>query len=100
MGMLKATKAATAAIENKAPAASSPPKIKRVMRIPTMVFIHTALTGVFVCLLTRLLHQEKGKQPSRAYANVTRDAATCTGVSYPFLIANFYQENPPCILGP
>lgn len=46
IGVVKATKAATAAIENNAPAASVPPKIKRVIRIPTMVLNHTALTGV------------------------------------------------------
>lgn len=76
MGMVKATKAATAAIENKAPAAMLPPNINKVMQIPRQVLNQTALTGVFVCGLTREIHHEKGKQPSRAYANVTREADT------------------------
>ncbi len=46
------------------------------MQIPRLVLNQTALTGVLVCGLTLRIHQEKGKQPSRAYANVTREAAT------------------------
>ena len=66
IGIVKATKAATAAMENSAPAASSPPKTRRVMRMPSVVLNQTALTGVCVCLFTRFIHQEKGKQSSRA----------------------------------
>ena len=66
MGIVKATKAATAAMENSAPAARSPPKTRRTMSIPSTVLNQTALTGVLVCLLTRLIHQEQGKQSSRA----------------------------------
>ena len=66
MGMVKATKAATAAMENSAPAARGPPKTSRTMRIPSTVLNQTALTGVWVCLLTRFIHQEQGKQSSRA----------------------------------
>ena len=66
IGIVKATKAATAAIENRAPAASGPPKTRSVMRMPSVVLNQTALTGVWVCLLTRFIHQEKGKQSSRA----------------------------------
>ena len=46
IGIVNATKAATAAIENSAPAASGPPKTRRVMRIPRVVLNQTALTGV------------------------------------------------------
>ena len=66
IGMVKATKAATAAIEKRAPAASDPPKTRSVMRMPMVVLNHTALTGVWVCLFTRLIQKEKGKQSSRA----------------------------------
>ena len=66
MGIVNATKAATAAIENSAPAASGPPKTRRVMRMPSTVLNQTALTGVRVCLFTLLIHQEQGKQSSRA----------------------------------
>ena len=66
IGIVNATKAATAAIENSAPAASGPPKTRRVMRMPSVVLNQTALTGVWVCLLTRFIHQEQGKQSSRA----------------------------------
>lgn len=76
IGIVKATKAATAAMENRAPAASGPPNIRNVIQMPRVVLNQTALTGVCVCLFTRLIHQEQGKQPSRAYANVTREAAT------------------------
>ena len=76
IGMVKATKAAKAPMEKMAPMARGPPKSNNVMRTPITVLNHTALTGVTVCLLTRLIHQEPGKQPSRAYANVTREAAT------------------------
>ena len=66
MGVVNATKAATAAMEKSAPAATDPPKMSRVMRIPMTVLNHTALTGVRVCRLTRAIQGEKGKQPSRA----------------------------------
>lgn len=66
IGIVKATKAATAPIEKRAPAASGPPKISNVMQMPTTVLNQTALTGVLVCLLTRLIHHEKGKHSSRA----------------------------------
>ena len=41
-----------------------------------MTLNQTALTGVRVRLLTRLIQKEAGKQSSRAYAKVTLDAAT------------------------
>lgn len=82
IGIVNATKAATAAIENKAPAAMLPPNINKVMQIPRQALNQTASTGVFVCGLTRDIHQEKGKQPSRAYANVTREAATWASTSF------------------
>ena len=66
IGIVNATKAATAAIENSAPAASGPPKTRRVMRMPSVVLNQTALTGVRVCLFTLFIHQEQGKQSSRA----------------------------------
>lgn len=53
MGIVNATKAATAAIENRAPAAILPPNINKVMQIPRPVLNQTALTGVLVCGLTR-----------------------------------------------
>lgn len=46
IGIVKATKAATAAMENRAPTARGPPKIKRSMQMPTLVLNQTALTGV------------------------------------------------------
>lgn len=46
IGIVKATNAATAAIEKSAPAASGPPKTRRVMRMPSVVLNQTALTGV------------------------------------------------------
>jgi len=46
MGIVKATYAATAAIEKRAPAASGPPNIKSTMSIPIVVLNQTALTGV------------------------------------------------------
>ena len=46
IGIVKATNAATAAIEKRAPAASVPPKMRRVMRMPRTVLNQTALTGV------------------------------------------------------
>lgn len=77
MGMVKATNAAIAPIENRAPAASSPPKISTAMAMPTAVLNHTALTGVRVWRFTRLVTLDSGpKQSSREYANVTREAAT------------------------
>ena len=76
IGIVKATKAATAPIEKSAPTARAPPNIKKVMRIPMPTFHQTALTGVLVLVFTCEIHPENGKQPSRAYAKVTRDAAT------------------------
>lgn len=46
MGIVNATKAATAAMEKSAPAASSPPKMRKVMQMPRPVLNQTALTGV------------------------------------------------------
>jgi hypothetical protein len=46
IGITKATNAATAPIEKSAPAASGPPKMRRVMRMPRIVLNQTALTGV------------------------------------------------------
>lgn len=65
MGMVKATNAAMAPMENKAPAASSPPKMRTVMARPMMVLNQTALTGVRVCRLTLFVIWDKGpKHPS------------------------------------
>lgn len=66
IGIVKATNAAIAPIENKAPTARGPPKISKVIRIPTHVLNQTAFTGVSVVLLTRLIQEEPGRQPSRA----------------------------------
>lgn len=66
IGIVKATNADTAAIEKIAPMAISPAKMSKVMRIPMVVLNQTALTGVCVCLFTRLMICEAGKQPSRA----------------------------------
>lgn len=66
IGIVNATKAATAAIEKMAPMATGPPKIRSVRQMPMTVLNHTALTGVFVILLTRLSQKEQGKQSSRA----------------------------------
>lgn len=76
IGIVKATYAAMAPTEKIAPIATGPPKIKRSKQMPIVVLNQTALTGVYVILLTLLIHQEPGKQPSRAYAKVTLDAAT------------------------
>ena len=46
MGIVKATNAATAAIEKRAPAANVPPKMRKVMQMPRTVLNQTALTGV------------------------------------------------------
>lgn len=75
MGVVNATKAAKPPIEKIAPMASSPPKIKRRRQQPIVLLNHTALTGVWVYLLTCFQMFENGKQLSRAYANVTREAA-------------------------
>ena len=66
IGIVKATKAPVAAIEKSAATATGPPKIRSVASIPITVLKQTALTGVRVRWLTRLIHQEHGKQPSRA----------------------------------
>lgn len=66
IGMVKATNAAMAAILKMAPMATVPPKMRRVRMIPMVVLNHTALTGVWVCLLTRFQMRLKGKQSSRA----------------------------------
>lgn len=76
MGMVNATYAAIAPTEKIAPIATVPPKMSNSKQQPMVVLNHTALTGVYVILLTRLIQKEAGKQSSRAYANVTRDAAT------------------------
>lgn len=46
IGIVKATNAATAPIENRAPTAKGPPKISNVIRIPMHVLNQTAFTGV------------------------------------------------------
>lgn len=66
IGMVNATKADTAPMEKSAPTAVGPPKRSKVIKMPMMVLNQAALTGVFVCWLTRLIHHEQGKQPSRA----------------------------------
>ena len=66
IGMVKATKAPTAAMEKRAPIAMGPPKMSRTMRVPMMVLSQTALTGVWVWRFTRLMIWEAGKQSSRA----------------------------------
>src|SRR5271155_4565768 len=48
MGMVKATKAAMAAMLKIAPIATLPPKMSRVRQIPMTVLNQTALTGVLV----------------------------------------------------
>jgi len=48
MGVVNATKAAMAPMENMAPAAREPPKIRSSIIHPTVVLNHTALTGVLV----------------------------------------------------
>lgn len=75
MGVQKATSAAMAPTEKRAPMEMDPPKMRSNMRIPRVVFAQTALTGVLVNGLTCFHRLEKGKQSSRAYAKVTRDAA-------------------------
>src|SRR4051794_39765472 len=75
IGMVKATKAEMAPTEKSAPIATGPAKISNTNKIPMTVLNHTALTGVLVFVLTWLQYLDSGKQPSRAYANVTRDAA-------------------------
>lgn len=76
IGILKAVYAATAPMEKSAPAATGPEKMSRDRRMPMAVLNQTALTGVNVCLLTRLIQNEAGKQSSRAYAKVTLEEAT------------------------
>ena len=48
MGVVKATNAAMAPMENIAPAARGPPKMRRSIIHATEVFNHTAFTGVLV----------------------------------------------------
>lgn len=76
IGIVKATKAATAPMEKRAPAGTGPAKIRRERAMPMAVLNHTALTGVLVCWFTRLIQDENGRQSSRAYAKVTREEAT------------------------
>jgi len=75
MGIVKATIAAMAPTEKMAPIETEPPNIRRRRRIPIIVLNQTAFTGVYVVLFTFLIQDENGKQSSRAYAKVTRDAA-------------------------
>lgn len=75
IGVVNATKAAQAPIEKMAPIVNEPPKINRSNRQPIDVLSQTAFTGVRVCVLTCFHRFEKGKQSSRAYANVTLEAA-------------------------
>ena len=74
IGVVNATNAAQAPILKMAPIATGPPKISKRQRTPIAVLNHTALTGVRVYLLTCFQILERGKQSSRAYAKVTRDA--------------------------
>jgi len=64
MGVVKATKAASAPILKMAPMARLPPKIRRSRQHPTALLNQTALTGVWVTVLTCFQYLEKGKQPS------------------------------------
>lgn len=48
IGMVKATKAATAPMEKRAPAGTGPAKMRRVRAMPMALLNHTALTGVLV----------------------------------------------------
>ena len=48
IGMVKATKAATAPMEKRAPADTGPAKMRRVRGMPMALLNHTALTGVLV----------------------------------------------------
>lgn len=71
IGIVKAMKAANAATLKIAPMAMLPANIRQRRRHPMVVLNQTALTGVRVVLLTRLIHHEAGKHSSLAYANVT-----------------------------
>ena len=64
IGVVNATKAASAPIEKIAPMARLPPKIRRSNRQPTALLNQTALTGVWVTVLTCFQYFESGKQPS------------------------------------
>ncbi len=64
MGVVKATKAASAPMLKMAPMARFPPKIRRSRQQPTALLNQTALTGVWVTVLTCFQYLEKGKQPS------------------------------------
>lgn len=66
IGIVNATKAATAAMEKRALMAMGPAKIRLTMRQPIVVLNQTALTGVCVWRFTRLMMCEAGKQSSRA----------------------------------
>ena len=66
IGIVKATKAAIAAMLKIAPIAMRPPNIRKVRQMPMTVLNQTALTGVCVCLLTLFQMRESGKQSSRA----------------------------------
>jgi len=76
IGMVKATKAAIAPTLKIALMAISPAKMRRSKRIPMTQLNHTAMTGVLVTGCTCFQILENGKQSSRAYAYVTREAAT------------------------
>lgn len=64
------------AMEKMAPIVTLPPNMRQQRRIPMIVLIITALTGVLVVGFTFLIHDDIGKQSSLAYAKVTREAAT------------------------
>lgn len=64
-------------MEKRAPAATGPAKMRKERAMAMAVLYHTALTGVLVRWFTRLIQNEAGRQSSRAYAKVTREAATC-----------------------
>jgi hypothetical protein len=66
MGMVKATKAAIAAMLKMALMAMGPPNTNNVRQMPMTALNHTALTGVCVYLLTLFQMRERGKQSSRA----------------------------------
>lgn len=84
IGVVKATKAAHAPMLKIAPMVRLPPNINKSSKHPIPVLSQTALTGVRVCTLTCFQRFDKGKQSSRAYANVTLEAA----IIQPWPIAN------------
>ena len=72
MGVVKATKAASAPMLKMAPMARLPPKISRSRQQPTALLNQTALTGVWVTVLTCFQYLENGKQPSYKYISICR----------------------------